>query len=141
MTVFVRDRRLLVAFRAGDRDALELVYSHYVRPLASFLQGGFAFRSKGEPRHFRGIRSAYELDNASQEVFARAFTPQARTAYDGIRPYFNYLCAIAKNYVIDEARRAGKYGGAAVAIDELDAETAVRLAEAEPAKTATAAVE
>jgi RNA polymerase sigma factor (sigma-70 family) len=140
MTLFARDRRLLVAFRAGDREALELTYNHYVRPLASFLQAGFGFRSKGEQRFFRGIRSAFELDNALQEVFARAFAPQARTNYDGIRPYLNYLCAIAKNYVIDEARRGGNRF-TAIDLDDVDPETAVRLAEDQPAKGPNAAAE
>ncbi len=140
MTLFARDRRLLMAFRAGDREALELTYNHYVRPLASFLQAGFGFQSKGEQRFFRGIRTAFELDNALQEVFARAFTPQARASYDGIRPYLNYLCAIAKNYVIDEARR-GSNRFTSVDIEEVDAKTAVRLAEEHVDKAPSAAAE
>lgn len=140
MTLFARDRRLLMAFRAGDREALELTYNHYVRPLASFLQAGFGFQSKGEQRFFRGIRTAFELDNALQEVFARAFTPQARANYDGIRPYLNYLCAIAKNYVIDEARR-GSNRFTSIDLEEVDPDTAIRLAEEHAGKAPNAAAE
>src|SRR5262249_25624764 len=39
-----------------------------------------------------------------QEVFARAFSPAARLAYDGLRPYRNYLFTIARNLVIDATR-------------------------------------
>ena len=38
-------------------------------------------------------------------VFVRAFSSAARESYDGIRPYRNYLFAIARNLVIDEFRK------------------------------------
>lgn len=39
-----------------------------------------------------------------QDIFARAFAPKARLAYDGVRPYGAYVKRIAKNLMIDRAR-------------------------------------
>ncbi len=53
----------------------------------------------------RMLRSAYELENLVEEVFARAFEPQTRLAYDGLRPYEAFLMGIARNCVHESARR------------------------------------
>ena len=105
MTLLTTDRALLTAYRAGDREALARVYREYARPLAAFLRGGFNLKSGDAEHFFQGITSAYELDNALQEIFTRAFSDTARQRYDGIRPFTSYLFAIARNWVIDEGRR------------------------------------
>lgn len=119
MPLFKDDRALLIQFRAGERAALERVYAHYVRPLAGMLRRGFGFRSKETTHYFSGIRSAFELDNVLQEVFARAFSEAARVRYDGLRPYINYLFAIAKNYLIDETRRSASRISDLTSIDDI----------------------
>ena len=69
------------------------------------LVNGFSVESGGERFLFRGYKEPWHLENAVQEIFARAFSEAARTAYDGIRPYKNYLMTIARNYVVDTFRK------------------------------------
>ena len=104
MSLLVDRRELLDRFRAGERQALEEVYRHYVSEVASFLQHGFVFSSRGRSLRFAGYRQPFDLDNALQETFSRAFKQSARLGYDGINSYRNYLFAIARNFVIDEVR-------------------------------------
>ena len=43
-----------------------------------------------------------------QETFAKAFAEDARQRYDGLRPYGPYLNTIARNLLIDHARKRGR---------------------------------
>jgi RNA polymerase sigma-70 factor (ECF subfamily) len=104
MGLLDRDRDLLASFRAGDRAALADVYRQYAPVVARVLSRGFSFRSENEMLRFRGYDSAFDLENAMQETFTRAFREPARRAYDGIRPYEGYLVTIARNFVLDELR-------------------------------------
>lgn len=45
-----------------------------------------------------------DLEVLVQNTFVRAFSPSARAAYDGLRPFGSYLVTIARNLLIDEAR-------------------------------------
>ena len=101
------DRQLLAAFRAGTRDALSEVYRAYAPGLAATLARGMGFSRDGERFQLRGVRGAFELDDILQDTFMRAFTPQARERYDGLRPYHSYLAAIARNLLIDRYRQRG----------------------------------
>jgi RNA polymerase sigma-70 factor (ECF subfamily) len=105
MALLTEDRALLDAFRAGRPDAMERVYRHYAPQLARFLQRGFTFTSQGATMSRLGLSSPFELDGALQEVFARAFQPRARSAYDGLRPYIDFLIGIGKHVMLDEVRR------------------------------------
>lgn len=105
MPYLTENRELLEAFRAGEREALDRVYRHYVPAVAQMLRHGFSFQSRGESCAFRGFASDFDLENAVQEVFVRAFGERARLQYDGLRPYVNYVFAIARNLVIDQFRR------------------------------------
>jgi RNA polymerase sigma factor (sigma-70 family) len=104
MTLLIERRELLARFRAGDRSALEEVYRHYVQGVATFLSRGFTFQSAGRTLRFAGYGQPFDLDNALQETFARAFRESARLGYDGIQPFKNYLLAIARNFVVDQLR-------------------------------------
>jgi RNA polymerase sigma factor (sigma-70 family) len=119
MTVFLGDRPLLDAFRRGDRPALAAVYFHYVGDLAAMVRNGFAIPASGT--RVRGAADEQTERDLVQEVFARAFAPAARAAYDGIRPYGAYLRRIAKNLMIDRVRAAGP----AVSLDDDDAQLVV----------------
>src|SRR3954471_13952893 len=107
MSLFVGRRELLQAFRAGDRRALEDVYRHYRGDVAAFLSHGFSFRSGERTLRFRGYTQPFDLNNAVQETFTRAFKQSARLGYDRVRPYTGYLLVIARNIVIDELRQSG----------------------------------
>jgi RNA polymerase sigma-70 factor (ECF subfamily) len=110
VTLLTTDRTLLMGYREGRPEALERVYREYARPLAGYLRQGFSFQSKGSEHYFNGIQTAYDLDNALQEIFMRAFSPAARERYDGLRPFSGYLFAIARNWVIDHGRRTRREG-------------------------------
>src|SRR3954465_12876911 len=104
MTLLIERRELLERFRAGERKALEEVYRHYVADVAKFLQRGFSFNSRERTLRFTGYAQPFDLDNALQETFTRAFRESARVGYDGLHSYRNYLFAIARNLVVDEFR-------------------------------------
>ena len=95
MPYLASQRELLLRFRAGDVQALREVYVHYAPDLARFLSTGLLAR-QAKP---------LELADATQEVFARAFSERARLGYDGLQPYGAYLAGIARNVVVDQARR------------------------------------
>ena len=106
MTVFAGERSLLDAFRRGDSAALATVYFHYVDDIAAMVRHGFSIPTSGT--RVRGAADEATERDLIQEVFARAFAPRARDAYDGIRPYGAYLRRIARNLMIDRVRTAGR---------------------------------
>lgn len=120
MPRMVEDRTLREAFRRGDEAALRDVYREYAGPLFGFLSRGFSFQSAGRSFSFPGFREPWELENAVQDVFVRAFSANARASYDGLRPYRTYLFTIARNVVIDGLR---KRRHALVPLDDGDDET------------------
>ena len=107
MSLLVDDRQLLKRFRDGDGQALEQVFNHYAAYVAGLLRKGFSFSAGGNTARFAGYVGIFDLEDALQEVFRRAFSEAARSNYDGLRPYRAYLTAITKNTVINDylARR------------------------------------
>ena len=101
----VEDRSLLEGFRRGEPAALVRVYRQYATRVAGLMRGGFGFESGGRRCQFHGTRSAFDLEDRVQEVFARAFSERARMAYDGLSSYETYLLAIARNLIIDDFRK------------------------------------
>ncbi|HXU74823.1 MAG TPA: sigma-70 family RNA polymerase sigma factor [Polyangia bacterium] len=104
MSLLIERRELLDRFKRGERRALEEVYRHYAPEVAAFLQRGFTFHSAGRALRFSGYAQPFDLDNALQETFVRAFKESARVGYDGLHLYKSYLLAIARNLVLDEFR-------------------------------------
>ncbi len=104
MTMF-RDRpELLAAFRRGDRAALEAVYWAYVHRIEQLIRSGWRGRDGA-----RGTApAANEVADLVQETFARAFDKRARLAFDGMREYGPYLATIARNLLVDWARRRNR---------------------------------
>jgi RNA polymerase sigma factor (sigma-70 family) len=103
VTIFEGNRELLLAFRAGDRDAFASVYWHYLPWVERLLRRGFA---SGDV-HVPGLADP-DVGDVLQDTFARAFSVAARNGYDGLRPYRNYLLRIARNLLVDRARIAGR---------------------------------
>lgn len=118
------DRDQLAAFRQGDRAALERVYQQFVEEVTAFLRRGFMYRTDSTQTRFSGVRDSYELESCVQEVFARAFEPRARTAYDGVRPYASFLVGIARHVVLDHLRASARHGEVIVSPPVLDATVA-----------------
>lgn len=99
-----KNKDLLERFKRGDRDALEEVYRHYAPGVTSFLRKGFTFRSGKGHYYFKGIQDLSELKASVQEVFRRALEDKARTSYNGINSFTNWVLAIGRNMVINRFR-------------------------------------
>jgi RNA polymerase sigma factor (sigma-70 family) len=127
----VDDRALLAAFRDGRRDALERVYRRHVDDVARLLRRGFMYTSNGQPTRFPGVPSPFDLESLVQEVFARAFAPRARLAYDGLRPYGAFLIGIARHVVLDQLRRQARRGEVIEAPEVIDQRTVSDVADPE----------
>jgi RNA polymerase sigma-70 factor (ECF subfamily) len=102
MSYLVENRDLLTRFRAADAAAFREVFRHYAPEVTRFLRRGFSFRAGERHVRFAGYQEVFSIEDAIQEVFRRAFSVNARLAYDGLRPYRTYLLTIAKNAVINE---------------------------------------
>jgi RNA polymerase sigma factor (sigma-70 family) len=75
------------------------VYRSHAEPLARALRS-VAFRGRG----FAHLQGALEVENTVLETVARAFEPRTRLAYDGVRPYAQFLMGIARNVVLEQSR-------------------------------------
>jgi RNA polymerase sigma-70 factor, ECF subfamily len=93
VTIFVERPGLLPRFRRGERAALEEIYFAYVDLVA------FVVRQSAHGAHAADL---------IQETFARAFAERARLGYDGLRPYRPFLLTIARNLLVDDARKRGR---------------------------------
>lgn len=112
----VWDRTLLQRFREGDRTALGEVFQRYAPQLTRALKGA-AWNQRG----FAVLQSTVELENAVLEVFARAFEPRARSVYDGVRPYDQFLFGIARNYLLELARARAQSARLDNALEQIQA--------------------
>src|SRR5262252_2063902 len=107
MTVFRGRADLLARFRAGDREALETVYRAYVDKVSDLVAHGFRIAATGGAVAGLGRRPA-DLADTVQEIFLKAFSRGARLSFDGARDFGPYIATIARNVMIDRARRAGR---------------------------------
>lgn len=103
MALLLEDRALLTGFRRGEEGALTRVYDAYSDSVARYLASGVFL---GGPR--QRIVSPLDLEAAHQETFIRAFRPEVRASYDGLRPYGPYLLTIARSAAISLLRSTGK---------------------------------
>ena len=106
MTIFLNDRDLLRDFREGRREALERVYWAYIDKVERIIRFGFV---RGDSVMLSGVGNVgSDLRDLVQETFTKAFAPDARRAYDGIRPFSPYLYAISRHVLADWGRRSGR---------------------------------
>jgi RNA polymerase sigma factor (sigma-70 family) len=103
MTWLAEDRERLVRFRRGDAAVLREVYGRYAPGLMAELSARYG----GSGGVFGG---PFELADAVQETFIKAFADNARAQYDGLRPYATYLSVIARHRVIDVWRQLDRRG-------------------------------
>src|SRR2546423_7901679 len=107
MPIFLGKPELLRRFRAGERAILGQVYDSYAERVGRLVRQGCHIQTaRGGPSGALRLGAEDALD-VVQEVFAKAFSPGARQAYDGVREFGPYLLMIARNVVIDEFRRRG----------------------------------
>jgi RNA polymerase sigma factor (sigma-70 family) len=98
---FSEHPELLGAFREGRKDVLELVYRAYVRPVERYLR---ALARNGA----EDLGQPSSIADLLQDVFVKAFSSDARSAYDGLRQYGPYLSAFARNCFVDALRARGR---------------------------------
>jgi RNA polymerase sigma factor (sigma-70 family) len=133
MTLFREQPALLAAFRAGDRVALEAVYWRYVAGIERVLR--FGFQLVQTDQRVPGAERS-EVADMLQEVFARAFTERARLGFDGLREFGPYLAQIARNLLVDVARKRRRELSLDPYEAELDRLMASEAAESAPAEWA-----
>jgi RNA polymerase sigma factor (sigma-70 family) len=102
------DHIWLEGFRRGERSALERVYRHYVDGVTLTLRRGVLVAVDGATVRLGTQLPEHEIEQLIQDTFVRAFSPSARAAYDGIRPFGAYLATIARNLLVDRGRRLGR---------------------------------
>jgi RNA polymerase sigma factor (sigma-70 family) len=101
--MFLRSRPWLVEeFRRGERAALTQVYRSYAPALHKYVRG-LARRSG-----YIELGQVSAVSDVVQEVFARAFSPASRRAYNATHEYGPYLKRIARNCFIDAARQRNR---------------------------------
>lgn len=93
------DAELLRRFREGEPEALAQVFREHAEGLTRMLRVMSHRRSGSGP-----LNTQVEIENLVLETFARAFEPRARTVYDGVRPYAQFLMGIARNVVLEQLR-------------------------------------
>jgi RNA polymerase sigma factor (sigma-70 family) len=104
--LLIDDPKLLDDYRAGRAAAFTRIYEHYHRDVERTLIAGFPLQDGERSLRFLGFSRSYELCDAVQDTFVRAFSSAARARYDGTSPFRPYLLQMARNVVIDRHRRA-----------------------------------
>jgi RNA polymerase sigma factor (sigma-70 family) len=94
----MNDPDFLARFRVGERSVLAEIYWFYRRMVERLV-----CRTRGRRDGHVGL--GVDVSDVVHDVFVRAFAPPARTTYDGVRPYERYLVTIARNALVDCARR------------------------------------
>lgn len=134
-----QDRELREAFRRGEPAALERVYLAYAPEVGAFLANVFPARASSS-RHpaggSRGGLAPLDLDSVVQESFLRAFKPDNRMAYDGLRPYKGLLFSMAKAAAIDWMRAQGKLASQSVPMDAAPEVETLRVEDRSPEERA-----
>src|SRR5262245_41857374 len=97
----------LERFRAGDAEAMATVYWASVDRVTRIANAVLRACAAGDARGSADIEA--RIADVVQEVFARAFAPEARRAFDATRPYGPYLAQITRNVAFDLWRQARRY--------------------------------
>jgi RNA polymerase sigma-70 factor (ECF subfamily) len=101
------ERQLLERFRSGDEDALRLVYVRCVDHVTRVADAVLRACAAGTARGAGEIAAA--LPDVVQDVFVKAFAPEARRRFDASRPYEPYLAQVARNAAVDHWRQMRRY--------------------------------
>jgi RNA polymerase sigma-70 factor, ECF subfamily len=99
--------QLVERFRLGDEDALRIVYLQCVDGVTRVAQAVLRACAAGTPRGPDELAAA--LADVVQDVFVKAFSPEARRRFDTSRPYEPYLAQIARNAAVDYWRQMRRY--------------------------------
>jgi RNA polymerase sigma-70 factor (ECF subfamily) len=122
--------QLLERFRAGDEAALETVYWTCIDEVTRIADAVLRTCATGSARGTGEIAAA--LADVVQEVFVKAFAPDARQRFDASRPYRPYLAQITRNVAVDHWRQMRRYVPSDIEhlLDRLSLETQAGSADA-----------
>jgi RNA polymerase sigma-70 factor (ECF subfamily) len=98
---------LFERFRAGNEAALETVYWACVGDVSRIADAVLRACAAGSARGTGEIATV--LADVVQEVFVKAFAPEARQRFDPGRPYRPYLAQITRNVAVDHWRQMRRY--------------------------------
>jgi RNA polymerase sigma factor (sigma-70 family) len=101
------ESRLVERFRSGDESALAAVYRACVDEVTRIAQLVLRACASSGARSRSEVAAA--LPDVVQEVFVKAFAPEARHRFDPTRPYEPYLAQIARNVAVDYWRQMRRY--------------------------------
>ncbi len=102
-----REPESLERFRAGDEAALETVYWAHVDYVTRIAEAVLRACATGATRGPGEMAAA--LADVVQEVFVKAFAPEARRRFDANRPFEPYLAQITRNVAVDHWRQMRRY--------------------------------
>jgi len=102
-----REPELLARFRSGEEAALETVYARCLDFVTRIADAVLRACAAGSTRGSGEMAAA--LADVVQEVFVKAFAPEARRRFDGTRPYHPYLAQITRNVAVDYWRQMRRY--------------------------------
>jgi RNA polymerase sigma factor (sigma-70 family) len=103
--IALTNRELADAVRTGHPPVLEQLYQEHLADVERVVRAALV-----RARRF----SRADVSDLVQEVFAKAFSPHARAAYDGVREYGPFLRRIAINTAVDWLRRTKREAGRSV---------------------------
>jgi RNA polymerase sigma-70 factor (ECF subfamily) len=115
-----RVRRVVLAARAGDRDAMRELYVLHAAAVHAHV--------------LRVVGDVHDADDVTQQVFAKLLTSLDRYR-PGEAPFIGWVLRVAHNTAVDHVRRAR-----AVPIDEVDEPEAHDDRRAEEARTSLSTV-
>src|SRR3954465_12326161 len=101
------ESQLLERFRLGDEEALRTVYSRCVDHVTRVADAVLRACATGTARGSGELAAA--LADVVQDVFVKAFSPEARRRFDASRPYEPYLAQIARHAAVDQWRQMRRY--------------------------------
>lgn len=85
------DVELLSALERGEPSAAERVFRRFASAVEARLVGGLAYEREGRRERLPGLRSAFDVEDALLEVFARAFAEIGRWASAGPGVHLDWL--------------------------------------------------
>jgi RNA polymerase sigma factor (sigma-70 family) len=101
------ERDLLERFRAGDEEALETIYRACIDRVTRIADAVLRACATSKARGKGEVATA--VADIVQEVFVKAFAPDARARFDAAKPFEPYLAQITRNVAIDHWRQMRRY--------------------------------
>lgn len=113
-------RELLDGFRRGERSAMARVFRSYADDVARVVRRGVKVDVDGVKMTVGQSLPEHEVEVIVQETFVKAFQPKARESFDGVRPYAAWLATIARNILVDRARRLRRDAKVLCSVEDID---------------------